>query len=395
MRLNNRHKWGKAILWSLSLIGSGVIAVAATSTFTTHEFFYVGGKYTGAPGKQVMAGQMFVEVLRPQRITQKYPMVFFHGSSETATNWMSTVDGRIGWADYFAGQGYVVYLVDQPARGRSPWQASANGPSKMLFSVFDAVLFLDIEEYGYWPQAKKHTQWPGTLPEKYRQGNPIFDAFYASLVPQLTSTIETQTLIQAAGSALLDKIGPAILLTHSQSGRFGWLLADSRPKAVKGIVAVEPGGPPLRNDMVDEDMVKVEPVIKVAREGTISPGLPWGITDIPLTYSPPAQAATDLKPVREAQRDGPNLAYCWKQADPPRQLPNLQGTPIAIVSSEASFHAVYDHCTSKYLAQAGVKNTHIRLEDHGLHGNGHNMMLEKNNLEVAALLHKWISANIK
>ena len=45
--------------------------------------------------------------------------------------------------------------------------------------------------------------------------------------------------------ALLDKIGPAILLTHSQSGAFGWPVADARPDLVKAIVAVEPNGPPV------------------------------------------------------------------------------------------------------------------------------------------------------
>jgi hypothetical protein len=33
----------------------------------TREFFYVGGQYAGAPGTEVMAGQMYVELLRPQR----------------------------------------------------------------------------------------------------------------------------------------------------------------------------------------------------------------------------------------------------------------------------------------------------------------------------------------
>jgi hypothetical protein len=37
----------------------------------------------------------------------------------------------------------------------------------------------------------------------------------------------------------------------------------------------------------------------------------------------------------------------------------------------------------------------VRLEDQGIHGNGHMVMLEKNSLEVAAFLQKWISANIK
>lgn len=167
-------------------------------------------------------------------------------------------------------------------------------------------------------------------------------------------------------------------MTHSQSGPFGWLLADSRPKLVRGIVAIEPSGPPFRNSVVNEDK---------SRE--------WGIADIPITYDPPAKTASDLGAVREAKADGPDLTPCWKQADPPRRLVNLQSIPILLVTTESSYHAVYDHCTSKYLTKAGVANTFVRLEDQGIHGNGHMVMLEKNNLQVAAFLQKWISVNIR
>jgi hypothetical protein len=63
---------------------------------------------------------------------------------------------------------------------------------------------------------------------------------------------------------------------------------------------------------------------------------------------------------------------------------------MAVVSAEASYHAPYDHGTSAYLTQAGVDHDFIRLADHGINGNGHMMMLEKNNLEIAALLEQWI-----
>jgi pimeloyl-ACP methyl ester carboxylesterase len=180
-----------------------------------------------------MTGQMYVELLRPARVTRRYPLVFIHGLGQTATNWIGTPDGRPGWADYFLGQGYVVYLVDQPARGRSPWRSSQNGALQDVSAADIERRFTATEVNGNWPQAKKHTQWPGEGAKKGQRGDPIFDAFYATQVESLASPAETQMLIQAAGSALLDKIGPAILVTHSQSGAFGWLLADSRPKAVK------------------------------------------------------------------------------------------------------------------------------------------------------------------
>lgn len=371
------------IMRSVKVVGA-LLAASALTVFAqqiaerrtpfTREFFYVGGHYVN----DVMAGQMYVEALRPARVTRKYPLVFFHGLAQTATNWMETPDGRPGWADYFLGQGYVVYLVDQPARGRSAWHPSTNGGLQILSAADVERRFTASEFLGFWPQAKKHTQWPSESANKGRRGDPIFDAFYATQVESLASAVETQTLVEAAGVALLDKIGPAILVTHSQAGPFGWLLADARPKMVKGIVAVEPTGPPFQNSVTNEDLSR-----------------PWGLTDIPLTYEPPAKAASDLAKVREQKPDAPDLAACWKQADPPRRLANLQGIPILVATTESSYHAVFDHCTAKYLTQAGVKNTFARLADQGIHGNGHMVMLEKNSTDVAAFLQKWILANVK
>src|SRR5437763_13019759 len=88
---------------------------SAQQTSFTREYFYIGGKYVGLAGNQIMAGQMYVEVLRPERVLQRYPLVLVHGLGQTATNWMNTPDGRPGWADYFLKQGYILYLVDQPA----------------------------------------------------------------------------------------------------------------------------------------------------------------------------------------------------------------------------------------------------------------------------------------
>jgi len=49
------------------------------------------------------------------------------------------------------------------------------------------------------------------------------------------SAIETDAL-----AALLDKIGPAVVVVHSLSGPLGMGMAVSRPKLAKGLVTVEP-----------------------------------------------------------------------------------------------------------------------------------------------------------
>jgi hypothetical protein len=82
------------------------------------------------------------------------------------------------------------------------------------------------------------------------------------------------------------------------------------------------------------------------------------------------------------------------QTGTPRQLPNLQKMPIMVMTSEASYHAPYDHCTVKYLTQVGVKPTHIKLVDLGIRGNSHVMMNEKNNKEIAAVIAKWLDETL-
>ncbi|HWG68444.1 MAG TPA: hypothetical protein VN692_03420, partial [Steroidobacteraceae bacterium] len=112
--------------------------------------------------------------------------------------------------------------------------------------------------------------------------------------------------MRSAGAELLDRIGPAILLTHSMGGPFGWLVADARPGIVKAIVAIEPVGPPF---------------------GEIGPSLGtlrWGVT------------------------------------------------------ADASPSSRIDHGTVDFLRQAGVAAEHLRLEEIGIRGNGHLMMLERN-----------------
>ena len=212
-------------------------------------YFYVGGRYTGEPGKEIMQGQIYVEVVAPKDQRRPYPLVLIHGAAQTATNWMGTPDGRKGWAEYFVEQGYVVYMIDQPSRGRSAWHPG-DGPTRMFTAQQEEFQFTANAMKGTWPQAKLHTQWPGDGPNKGQKGDPIFDAFYATQVETLTSNEETQRRNQNAGAALLDKIGPAIVLTHSQSGPFGWLIADARPALVKGIIAIEPSGPPFEATII-------------------------------------------------------------------------------------------------------------------------------------------------
>jgi pimeloyl-ACP methyl ester carboxylesterase len=340
-------------------------------------YFFVGGKYVGEPGKEIMQGQAYVEVLAPKDVRRPYPLVLIHGAGVTATYWMGTPDGRKGWADYFVEQGYIVYMIDQPMRGRSAAHP-ADGPTVMFTAKANEAQFTAIESFGTWPQAKQHTQFPGDRPNKGKKGDPIFDAFYASEVESNASAAETQQRNKDAGAALLDRIGPAIVLTHSQAGAFGWLIADARPQLVKAILAIEPSGPPFENAVTATGKARL-----------------YGPTDIPINYDPPVKNESEFAIERESRADGTDLFVCWMQKTPARQLVNLKNIPVMILTAEASYHAVYDHCTAKYLNQAGVKTEFIRLPDKGIRGNGHVVMIEKNNLDIAHVVDEWVLKNVK
>jgi pimeloyl-ACP methyl ester carboxylesterase len=294
-----------------------------------------------------------------------------HGGGQQATTYTGTPDDRSGWADYFLKAGWPVYTVDQPGRGKSIYVESAYGRRGESNIANLENLFTAPARTRPFPQATLHTQWLGTG----MHGDPVFDQFLASQFGGMDALPQEQLTARAV-IALLEKIGPSVLLTHSQSGPHGWDVADARPDLVKAIVAVEPNGPPFY------------------AEADTAIERPWGITRLPMHFSPPANAPSDLGVVQETAADGPGLFKCWKQTEPARQLVNLARVPILLVTGEASFRAQYDHCTAKFLTQAGVKNDHVRLERVGIHGNGHMMMLEKNNLAVAAYLDKWLRTKL-
>ena len=105
---------------------------------------------------------MFVEYQIPAKVTAPYPIVMIHGQFQNGSNFLGTPDDREGWAEYFVRRGFAVYVVDQAARGRSAYNAAADGPLTMAPVETIERQFTGIEKYNLWPQAHLHTQWPGT-----------------------------------------------------------------------------------------------------------------------------------------------------------------------------------------------------------------------------------------
>jgi pimeloyl-ACP methyl ester carboxylesterase len=346
----------------------------ATSTLYARDYFYAGGSYiqvnSGNTTSQYMVGQIYVEKLTPELVTKPYPIIFIAGAGQTGTNFLHTPDNREGWAQYFLSRGYVVYLTDQPERGRSPW-FPGNGQMVELATSDAESLFTASQDFDFWPQASLHTQWPGTG----RVGDPVFDAFYATQVQLQGDRLISEANNAAAYTALVDYLNQTVyLLTHSQAGSYGWRVGDARPNSVKKIVALEPPGPPFENDFPF-----------TGRERT------WGITDLAVEYDPPAGPnASYLSTFVRPAPPGTNLSDCILQTNPPKQLINLAKVPVLVVTSESSFHAPYDYCTVDYLTQAGVATEFLDLPKAGIRGNGHMMFMELNNLEIAKRILAWI-----
>lgn len=149
---------------------------------------------------------------------------------------------------------------------------------------------------------------------------------------------------------------------------------------MKGILAIEPSGPPFED--------------KLLRPG---PARPYGISYTPLTYDPPVADPTMDLPASTihlppaTSRAG--LTDYKLQADPARRLVNIAHVPIMVVTSESGYHAVYDFATVEYLRQAGVMDVeHLELAKEGIGGNGHFLFMEKNHLAVAERVEKWVKA---
>src|SRR5690606_26592245 len=120
---------------------------------------------------------IYADVLAPTHPpTRKLPLVCIHGAFHTGSAYLTTPDGRTGWAPWFAASGRKVYVVDWPGHGRSPARADFHRLSS----------------------------------------NDIVDSM----------------------TTFVKEVGPCILLAHSAGGPIAWRLAEQLPELVRGIVGV-------------------------------------------------------------------------------------------------------------------------------------------------------------
>jgi len=191
-------------------------------------FWYGVERVTLARGTVCNGMQLYVERWIPSEVRHPYAVVLVHGGYRQGSDWISTPDGRRGWASYFLEEGYKVYVVDRPGQGRCPYHPWVHG-------AFDREA----------PTFEKNA-WPGATDQR------VAAQYLAAMNQPMANNPITQRVWRSRGAMLLDDIGPAIFVTQGDGVVFALVTADERPKLVEAIVAVEPPaaawqGPPLPN----------------------------------------------------------------------------------------------------------------------------------------------------
>jgi pimeloyl-ACP methyl ester carboxylesterase len=306
--------------------------------------FWIPGEHVATSSGTLQRGPMYVEWEAPERVTGTVPLVFVHGGGGQGTDWLATPDGRPGWAREAVAAGYATYVVDRVGHGRSPHHPATLGepggpaPMEMTLGVFAPA-----------PLAESQTQWPWDR----STSDPVLEQLSASAGPMLQQLAEANELDARRLASLLDRIGPAVLVTHSLGAVSGWLAANRRPALVSAIVAVEPMGPPY---------------VSIPGLGELT----WGITSAPLESDPPAASPADL--------------------EDDRRIPGLTGKRIAVVSGSASPLVAGAAAVAGFLRAHGALAEHVRLEDAGVLGNGHGLVFERNSSATVQVVLDWIAA---
>lgn len=250
------------------------------------------GQATPAPvPQQITIGQMYVQFQIPQRKSGPgWPVIMVHGSTHTGAALESTPDGREGWFPYFVRKGVSTYVVDQSGRGRSGFDQSVLHEAEAKINAGDpkAAIAL-IPNFGRITDNGAWTAWFGHLlpagsnvtngklvrhgdpgdPEKPTDGRPhVAPAFpmdavaeyYKQLVPNAEVTLPGSTCASCTPqnlapantwtpqnlALLVERLGGAIVATHSQSGIMGHhmvriLKERGKLDLVKGLITIEGG----------------------------------------------------------------------------------------------------------------------------------------------------------
>lgn len=201
----------------------------------------------------IRTGQMYVQFKIPAT-SNGVPVIMVHGANHSGVTYETTPDGREGWANYFVRNGFPVYVVDQAGRGRSGFNPSAINRAKAKgdTSAMPAIPIATRE--AAWASYRLGPKYPEFWPDS-RFPQAALDHYFSQAAPMGDGTLPGEFGAQTIAGlvALLEKIGPAVVLVHSQSGAYGLAVARAKPELVRALVSVEGDCVP----MSDDDVAKV------------------------------------------------------------------------------------------------------------------------------------------
>ncbi|MBQ7629749.1 MAG: alpha/beta fold hydrolase [Selenomonadaceae bacterium] len=276
---------------------------------------------------------------------KKYSLVFLHGSGQSGKTWETTPDGRDGFQNIFLERGYKTFIVDQPRRGR----AGRSTVSENISARPDDQLWYYNFRIGIYPEVYDGVEFPRdeeSLNQFLRQMTPNTGAFNSQIVAD--SMVE-----------VMEKAGEGILITHSAGGGPGWITAVKSDK-VKAIISLEPGTFPFPEGEVPEVEETSSPF--PARGQSVSMEDFLKLTKIPIVVYfgdniPTGEKISDNWGF-DNWRIRLNLAKKWEQV------------------------------MKKYGGDVEI----VYLPDVGIRGNTHFLMSDKNNLEIANVMEKWLKS---
>lgn len=321
----------------LAIQAQGSFAVGGTVLANAGKF----DPYHPTPEGQTFHGDHAYVFYQVPVNARKLPLVLWHGAGQFSKSWETTPDGREGYQTIFLRRGYGVYVIDQPRRGN----AGRSTVAATIVPTPDEQVWFDTFRIGVWPSYFAGVQFSRD-PEALNQ-------FFRSMTPN-TGPFDV-AVVSDAVSAAFDRIGPAILVTHSQSGGPGWRTAIKNKK-VRAIVSYEPGSG------------------FIFPEGEVPPAMPSAA-------GPLEGAAVPLSDFLQLTKIPIVIYFGDNIPEQPTASPGEDNWRVRLAMARLWRDAVNRH---------GGDVTLVHLPAIGIRGNTHFAFSDLNNVQIADLMSKFL-----
>jgi hypothetical protein len=297
--------------------------------------------YSPTPAGQTFHGDHAYVFYQIPANARQLPLVMWHGFGQFSKTWETTPDGREGFQNIFLRRRFPVYLIDQPRRG----DAGRSTVAATITPTPDEQQWFGTFRIGIWPDYFEGVQ--------FSRDTAARNQYFRSMTPS-TGPIDVAVTSDAV-SALFDRIGPAILVTHSHSGGMGWLTAVKNQN-VRAIASYEPGSGFL------------------FPEGEVPPPMPSSGGTLEAVAVPLSEfmRLTEIPIV---------IYYGDNIPDEPTANPGQDGWRVRLAMARLWRDAV-----NRY----GGDVTLVHLPEIGIRGNTHFPFSDLNNLQIADLLSEFL-----